>query len=365
LPQPQWGLQNESKCFVWSLLLAPPLATAVLITSLCAERPGLLFLANALDSIHAGLATDVDVRELLEDLSEEIAHSSDKWPKALDRVCRGKAKAPSLRRPSGYVRSTGKSGKAIHEAPEWTSVISMTQWVEHHLDKVKPSAKRLPKFPAGRDPAFENQFKNLTAKFGWQVEPTHAGGAWQGRPAADGANCWVTCTDLDPPPTTAPVSSPKKSARRVAESLGIKPTSPFESYVRYTIDAAQVRAVPMADARRPTFADLGNDWFRVRASSTRAVHYAEHNWGSTVHISALRAGGKDDVGRPERVVTSIPVKAPFIRGIEWLPAWPSDSRFTSPPHTEFEAKLLGSRKAPEIKDAVIRLWQKPSKKKSK
>lgn len=261
----------------------------------------------------------------------------------------------SVRSTNGYVRTTNLPAHASHAAVFWTTVVSATVWVEFHLDKSKPSTKALPKFPPGRDPAFQQKFDSLVSQPDWFAPPTDNGGAWLGRPAQDGANCWVSCTEINAD-FQLPSDSLNGSARRVVEALGLMPTTPFDSYVRYEVDAAQLRSTATRDACRPSFADLGNAWFRVSTCTPRAKHYASHGWGSTVDLSAVRARESDDTGHPERVAASIPINAETVKKPEWLASQPGDHQFSSHPTAQFDSTLFSGRSPSDIETAVLELW---------
>lgn len=336
--------------------LAAPAEVAALVSRLAKDEHGLLLLANALDSVSEALVAADLVRNLLHDVAEEIAAAppGDRWPDAVARVCGGKT--PKSRRPGGYLRASTPVSGAPHAVSRWTTVMKASVWQSRHLAPKKGSAP-LPPFPPVKDARFTARFRAKVAEPDWFQPPTPTDGAWLGRPASAGANCWVSCVELD---STHPVSAGDLggSARRIVEALGLLPDSPFDAYVRYTIDAAvATTAGPgMTGGLRPTFADQGNEWFRVTTPTPRAIHYRSSGWGATVNLAACRARVADDTGRPERVSQSIPVSARSVRDIEVLFPRESDQRFTERPAVTFRDTLLRGRSAADIEQAIVELW---------
>lgn len=335
--------------------MPPPPEVVALVTLLTKDEHGLLLLANALDSVAEALVSSDVVRDLLHDVADElaIAPPGERWQDAVGRVCSGKV--PNLRRPGGYLRFADRASGSSHAASRWTTVMKASVWQSRHLASRKGGAP-LPPFPPVNDARFTARFKAKVAQLDWFQPPTPTGGAWLGRPASDGANCWVSCAELDAA-LPAPSGDLDGSARRIVEALGLLPDSPFDAYVRYTIDATAVAARPgMSEGQRPTFADQGNEWFRVTTHTPRATHYRSVGWGATVNLAASRAGVSDDTGRPERVSRSIPVSAETVLDVEVLYPRKSDQRFTERPAATFRASLLRNRSATDIEQAIVALW---------
>ena len=231
-----------------------------------------------------------------------------------------------------------------------------TVWQSRHLASKKGSAP-LPPFPPVKDTRFTARFKAKVAEPDWFQPPTAIDGAWLGRPASAGANCWVSCIELDAG-HAVPSSDVGGSARRIVEALGLMPDSPFDAYVRYTIDAAALAVAGGGNAvgLRPTFADQGNEWFRVTTRTPRAAHYRSSGWGATVNLAACRAGVADDTGRPEQVSRSIPVNAVLVVDVDVLYPRASDQHFTDRPEKSFRATLLRGRSAADIEQGIAELW---------
>lgn len=335
-----------------------PPDVASLVRTMAQDRHGLLLLANALDSANEALVPPDFVCNLLLDAAEELAASPSgaRWTDAFNRVCIGKV--PKPRRSGGYLRSSSLMPRSGHVVTQWTTVMKASVWHDVHLACGK-SAAPLPPFPLVKDDRFTARFKARVAQPDWFQPPTESGGAWLGRPSRDGANCWISCTEIDATlPVPALAGDRDGSARRIVEALGLLPKSPFDAYVRYTIDATKVVASPgMNEGLRPTFADQGNEWFRVTTDTSRAEHYRNAGWGATVNLAACRAGVSDDTGRPERVSPSMPVSAETVLDIEVLYPRASDHRFTEHPVESFRASLLRGRTAADIERAIAQFWK--------
>ena len=335
-----------------------PPTVASLVRSMAEDQHGLLVLANALDSVTEALVQADFVCDLLLDVADELAASppGNRWTDAFNRVCEGKVLKP--RRSGGYMRSSSRTPRSGCVVSQWKTVMKASVWQDLHLDHSKSSAP-LPPFPMVQDDRFTERFKARVAQPDWFQPPTEKGGAWLGRPAHDGANCWVSSNDLDTTfSTPAPAGDLNGSARRVVEALGLLPKSPFDAYVRYTIDASKVAVSPgMNVGLRPTFADRGNEWFRVTSGTTRAEHYRKAGWGSTVNLAACRVGYYDDTGRPERVSPSIPVSAETVLDIDILYPRVSDYRFSEHPVKNFRASLLRGRTRNDIEKAIAQFWK--------
>ncbi len=334
--------------------MAAPPDIEQLVNALAGDPHGLGLLANALDSVEEELIDPSLVRDLLSDLAAEVSSvPGARWPDALARVCHGRV--PGCRKPGGYLRATRPHRGETCAVSVWTTVISASVWKSKHMDLTKKRATPLPSFPPAQDKVFQEQFDALVKEPDWYQHPTPNGGAWLGRPAADGANCWISCTALDAeyPPLAKNL---RGSARRIVEALGILPISPLQCYVRYWIDA-ESRMTSGGEGRRPCFADLGNEWFRVKTAAAAGRHHGRYGWGTTANISTLRAVQSDDNGRPERVSPSIPVGSTVLR-VEILFPKAGDHRplFARAPRDQFKLSILRKRTDTEVRDAVLQLW---------
>jgi hypothetical protein len=342
--------------------VAPP-DVQQLLQRISARRDGRLFLANLLETLGEELLPASTLRALLTDLAREAAaFPNDRFPDQLVRVCRGAAGSGE-----GYLRATKPpaSGFAGPVAHEWTTLVSATAWTKWHCDRHQPSVRSLGAFPPGPDVDFASRFEELIADGDW----TFSGDVATGRPAATmgpprepgfakGPHCWVSCETFDPDLPVAP-SSLNGSARRVHESVGLEPTanSPFDSWLRYRIDARAVRQELGFAPARPSATDLGNRWFRVKGESVRAATYAGAGWGCTVNLTVVRARRGGDAGRPEQVVASIPVSAPFLKGVQWLPLAERDRRRVRYPLNRFrQGRPFGLRPGPLRQAVENLLW---------
>lgn len=318
---------------------------------------GILILANAVDSVEAGIVSATFVREVFTQFAAEwkLAPEGVSWEHAWARVCHG------LNRPQshgvGFLRrssSSERDGKLL--TSDWTTLMNAATWSQVHLKSTKSRrGERLLKFPPVDSKSWLADFERTVSAADWFQEPTEAGGAWLGWPL--GANCWVSSCELDDGWDVPGADIDGPSGRRVVEALGMWPErdGKFQCYVRYTLDAHAVRRqVAPSQVARPNFADLGNEWFRVRTLSPRASHYAEQGWGTTAHLSVCREMGSDDTGRPEQVVASVPVNAETVRRVQMMfPA--ADEVVAEKPVKFFHQGLMRGRAATEITECLLKM----------
>ena len=343
-------------------MAVPANIQAMLQTSLAGEECK-LFLANLLESLDEGLLCASRARGLLADLAREAAaHPTDRFTDVLYRVCLGIAG-----KSEGYVRQADTSAVSAGVEPgKWTTLVSATTWTRWHCDSHQPSVEALGAFPPGPDPDFAQRFRALIDDGGWAFQGDPATGRaaatlGQAPPAglAKGPHCWVSCTAFDDDVPSAPsnVSGP---ARRVHEALGLEPPasgSPFGSWLRYVVDAHAVFERLGVSPVRPCAADLGNRWFRVRSTQSRAAAYADGGWGCTVHLTVVRARRRGNAGRPERVVAPIPVAQPFVVDVHWLPPAPRAMRGITYPFSRFSQSRPCALDPGLLCDTVAqRLW---------
>jgi hypothetical protein len=278
------------------------------------SRAGRLFLANVLDSLSERLVSESFTREFFSALAVEMSGKRARdFPIAVTRVCLGKAG------PRTFVRSSSSTvpGSDTPLATHWTSLISMTDWAFYHCRQHLPDGRPVPAFPPAADASSLSAFADLIRDGDW-IRPDASGEPpTMGVP---GMNCWVSTEDLDGGQGIPP-SSVRGSGLRVADAAGLPPKSgsPFDSWVRCEFIAEAVEAELKRSPLRPTFADLGNAWFRVRTDSPRAAHYAACGWGSTVNLTVVRARRRGDTGRPERVMPAIPLRRRLLASVTWLP----------------------------------------------
>ncbi len=316
------------------------------------DPAGLPMLINALDSVAERLVDPAFVRDFLADLATERDRTpGEDWPHAAARVCKG---VPQSVRPDGYMRRAADVADAPASVPTWTTVVADTVWYEYHLAVSHKVRVPRPPFPMQPNEDFVENFRAMVAGGGWFEAAGRRDGAWLGMPSAFRDNCWVSCTALD---DAAVIESKSVAgpARRVAEALGLMPRTPFSGCVRYSVDAARLGSL-RDDAVRPTFADLGNQWFRVKPRTDRGLGYTAAGWGCTANLSAVRAGKAGDDGRPERVIESFPVDRTYVFGVEPVLPRPPLACCRTKPEKNFEDGLLGTRSPQDVERSIAGLW---------
>lgn len=312
-----------------------------LLGVLLPDNMGRRWLRNALDAADSGLLPAETLKDLLLDLQAECAHVAPRgegWNEALTNVCAGQSDRPG-RAPRAYVLAGPTPAAHGHSAAEWTHLVAGEIWLTWHVDADKPSAKPWPSFPCGQDAAALVEFREFVQRKDWFVPSSDDAGAWMGRPADQGATCWVSTPELDTTVGAAPDETEGHS-RQVGWALGLDHT-PEHARVRYRIDARAVRAQRKSDGRRPTPADLPNGWFRTGASGARGTRFHQLGWGATAHLGSIHEHRADSDGRPEQVIASLAVDGGCVTQVDCLLAANDDHRF-SDPHAAFEAALHGA-----------------------
>ena len=272
----------------------PSPTAADLVDHIALDSSGRAFLVNALASVD--LVAPGFVADFVEDLRGLCdAGQPSSWRTQLSALCIGSC-TPGPRRPDGYLRAAARDALAHEDGGQLTTVCSATTAIAHQVDRrrIESGDGPLPSFPP-RDAADVRCWLDCLL-----VEDCTG---WLGKPPAQGGNCWISCTGLDDavPPEDVP------HAGVLCERLGVWPL-PSSYYVEYSFPAAALGAIENNVLVRPTFADLGSGWFRVEADHPQGRRYAEAGWGATLDIRAVRLAQADDVGRPERVSTAIPMR---------------------------------------------------------
>lgn len=313
---------------------------AALLGVLLPDNMGRRWLRNALDASDSGLLPAETLKDLLLDLQAECAHLAPRgkrWTDALINVCTDRSDRPGRARRT-YVLAGPTPPAHGHSAAEWTHLVPGSTWLNKHVDKTKPSARPWPSFPFGQDPAALAEFRRFVQRKDWFIQSSKGQGAWLGRPADEGAACWVSTTELDAAVGASP-NETEGHSREVAWALGVDHT-PRKARVRYRIDARAVRAQRNSDGRRPTPADLPNGWFRTSASGARGAHFHHLGWGATAHLGAIHEHRADTDGRPEQVIASLAVDGGCVTEVDCLLSANDDRNF-SDPHAAFEIALHG------------------------
>lgn len=331
-----------------------------LLAVLLPDDKGRRWLRNALDASDSGLLSAETLKDLLLDFQAECAHLAREgkgWSEALANVCTNQSDRPG-RMPRAYVLSGPTPTAQGHSAAEWTHLVAGETWLTWHLNPDTPSATPWPSFPCGQDPAALVEFRRFVTRKDWFAPSSDDGGAWLGRPAVQGATCWVSTAELDAA-VGAPPDETEGHSRQVGWALGLEHT-PDNARVRYRIDARAVRAQRKEEGRRPTPADLPNGWFRTGASGARGAHFHRLGWGVTAHLGAVHEHRADIDGRPEQVIPSLPVDGGCVTQVDCLLAANDDGAFADP-HAAFEAALHGTadpaEASAELQARVERLFR--------
>lgn len=313
---------------------------AALLGVLLPDNKGRRWLRNALDAADSGLLSRDTLKDLLLDLQAECTHLSPKgmgWSEALTNVCTGQSDRPG-RTPRAYVLAGPTPPAHGHSATEWTHLVPGATWLTWHVDRTKPSPRPWPSFPCGQDHAALAEFREFVQRKDWSIPSSRGAGAWIGRPADQGATCWVSTAELDAA-VGAPPEETQGHSREVGWALGLDHT-PGKARVRYRIDARAVRAERTDDGRRPTPADLPNGWFRTGSSGARGARFHHLGWGATAHLGAIHEHRADTDGRPEQVIASLPVDGGCVTQVDCLLSANDDDDFADP-HAAFEVALHG------------------------
>ncbi|WP_156472953.1 hypothetical protein [Pseudorhodoferax sp. Leaf265] len=313
------------------------------------DRDGRRWLRNAIDALDHKLIERETLKTLLLEIEAEWRDMKpQKWPEAMVNVCTGQRQRPGAAR--ARFTLVGPSVPIDgHSAGEWSYLITGDAWLTHHVDTSKPSASPWPSFPLNHDASALSDFRQFVEREDWFVPASETAGAWLGRPAAQGATCWVSTSEMDTA-VDAPRSHTHGTSREVGWALGLDHT-PDEARIRYRIDAAAVRGAKRVDGRRPTPTDLPNRWFRTKVSGSRGKHYNRHGWGATVDLHAVWDDRAITDGRPEQVLPSIELSDRNVKGIDCILPSEDDKEF-SDPHLKFDDLLHKRRTPSEIKKQI-------------
>ena len=268
------------------------------IEALKADPDGPSFLANVVGTADEGLLSTAQIA----DFFRRCAQARDGNPSARAMV---HARAISIGGDGGTPlrrrhRAPADDGNRLSTVVDWQT------WYLYHLDADRLATRvshPLTSSPgAAEDPdALARFIAAVCAEPVWWQTGAHE--ACLGAPWAIEGSCWLSTHELDAG-HGLPDEDRNGSAYQVASALGLV-FAPDTWLLRYTVDAAQARAASGSAFGRPSFADGGNAWFRVRNPSTWGRHCAGRHWGNTTHVT--RGGSATRDGRPERVVLRMPI----------------------------------------------------------
>lgn len=314
---------------------------------------GQIILVNMWDSVREKLVSKDFMARFLFDCV--LLKERDPKP-ALDifkKVCMELASSGS----SNYLRAAKKKASSM-EGNDWTTVTDWITWWRHHVDRVRVQTdlgEAIPALPCRSSTLVDVRelVKRLCKLPKWWKEARPEDGGWLGLPANFPSNCWVSC-DAFPDDAKAPRYAADDVATSARDALGLINRQQNDLLVRYRFDAGSVRMLAGDEVARPTFADLGNERFRVRHNSKRGREFASQGWGATVHLGKLAQRPRAPVtGLPERVTCALPIGELKGLGLEVL-GFVSNKLATSRDE-EFLWNLLLCDKTDLIKEKMDRI----------
>jgi hypothetical protein len=328
---------------------------------IASDRMGVLRLIQVLECLRQGLSTPDEVASFFHDL-EQLWFGADRpadWPSAWTAVARGTW--PSAHRPGGHVRRVPHPPGAAQPTASLTTVVDEDVWYRYHArgreEELADLGVALPPFPIGRDPGKLKSAQLVLAQAGaWAQPASLTEGAWLGRPAAQNANCWVSCIRVA---SSEPAEDERIQLEELLAALGLEPRSPLWAWMLYRIDPVSLDPAgthPSMLGARPGFADEGSRWFRVVSDGDAAKRHNRHGWGSTVNLAMVRPAsvGTLDTGLPERVIPAVPVESPAVSAPVILPPLPRDaSRIAAPDASVFYSQLKRRRTEADIVQEVL------------
>jgi hypothetical protein len=161
----------------------------------------------------------------------------------------------------------------------------------------------------------------LAAARAASTPPSAETDAWLGNSPIKRSNCWVTSTTI-PGCSAHPAGKAKDGIRRAMAS-GIWPKDakvPLLAYVEIQLDTQALASEGHPASVRPSFADKGNNWFRIISPDPAAVPLVAAGWGAAFDLLHLVPGSKaTDVGLPECVMAPLRCRTTeAVVGLSWL-----------------------------------------------
>jgi hypothetical protein len=206
-----------------------------------------------------------------------------------------------------FVRSCHQQSQA-NDGDEWSTIVGYTTFADALVDHTKLSAasaapveKNFTKLTKRK---IQRALKDVLLNRAWVDSALPVVGAHLARPIR-GTNCWISSRAFDTGLVTAPEDT-GDIAWQTRRSTGLPADNLADRWaLRFRFSAKAARQSINNQVARPTFADNGSEWFRVREYSTNDSHYASLGWGHTQNI--LHQPSLPRVGRPERVAPPLAI----------------------------------------------------------
>lgn len=243
-----------------------------------------------------------------------------------------------------------RSRAAADDGESLSTLVKWGDWYTYHLDRDKllsDARDSIPEFPPDNSDqaAVETLLQSVCARPAWWKEGPNE--AHLGPPLLHGGNCWVSTSDHDA--VLGVEHGGDGTPLQLSCGLGLE-YSDNTWLVRYTFRSSDVRDAIGEDVARPSFWDLGNQWFRVLTGSPFGRACAGLQWGTSAHLLSTRESERD--GRPERVTLRLPfAKLPSL-AVELVGKVASDKALPLLSEEDFLALLLGKRKIDHVMDEL-------------
>lgn len=322
-----------------------------------AYEAGQCLLVNIEDSLRERLVGETFVADFFRSCASAFDPVRGSAPKDVSRLVDDArmGNLPGALRP--LVREN-RVTKASWDGSRWSTTVTWHGFFAHHLDFGQVSRRGLPIPPQVRLMSRESVNTLLDAMQQrapqwWQAAGNNGGHL--GMPPELGSTCWVSSADSETSGAKSPWSEPT-DADGANFSLGLG-CELDACLLRYHFDATSARIAAKDDVARPTFADLGNKWFRVRDVSPRGRHHAEWQWGTTAHIGAENTGTRPHTkGCPERTVQAMPIGLLSGLTIEFLGLVKNANKTID--QQRHLANMLGRRKISAVHGRLKRLLKR-------
>lgn len=271
------------------------------------DATGSIMLANLLDSCDEGLVPPDLARIFLEECSQTAAASPGKTGTAIFREV-SQRKTPGSSPTPKFLR-LAKRPATPADGTTLSNVVSAVSFIRYHVDKTRPSlGVALPSVPLDSSSRGVRQMdsfvRKVTARPNWFTST-----ASLGRPLPEASNCWLSTNAFPDSRKPLPYPAGSTEADKARDTLGLIDSRHTDQHlIRYMFDAARAWDIAGPHIARPTFADLGNDRFRVKHLSQRGRALASAGWGSTIDLGRLAHPKMPSTGRPERVVSALPLR---------------------------------------------------------
>ncbi len=265
---------------------------------------GRMHLVNIWDSCEENLLTPKLLRAFLKQAAD--LWKSRRGTTVID-PCMALAKTGERRNVRGkfaFLRiATISMGSSTAGHGTWSRIDRWDSFYRFHL-AVSLKSTPIPGVPILSNPphprskmSIQRDLNRVIARPDWIAE-----NATLGLPVHLPANCWVADTPIVEADEDMHCANLNRDERGLKYDLN-------DHLVAYEFDFASAVAAANTEIARPTFADGGNDRFRVKDISGEGRMLALNQWGSTVHLGklAVEAGPDRMHGASERVTCGLPI----------------------------------------------------------